>query len=323
MLHAGWLRRLAVALTLLLAGCGSSSGRPRRRRRQRLRRRRRIDRDPAGGPAPGRARSRGADARRRDVPAQRPPRRGGRPQRVGLAGARPCRAEAPALVALAEEFDGPRRASSSASTPATPTCRRGRSSTGSAIPYPNIVDRDGRLQLLFADSLPPQAIPSTLVIDPQGRVAARALGKVSESSLRGIIEQLARLGARVVGLVRRQGPASGRSRRARHERRAVGRRSRSPSPPASSRSSAPACCRSRPATSPTSPGSPAPSWPTSRAAARRCSPAACCSSSASASSSSATARCSAAPGSLLLEYADVITRVLGVLVILMGLAFMG
>ena len=58
------------------------------------------------------------------------------------------------------------------------------------IGYPNVIDQDGRLQLLFGDSLPPQAIPSTLVIDPEGRVAARALGKVSESSLRGMIEPL-------------------------------------------------------------------------------------------------------------------------------------
>ena len=64
------------------------------------------------------------------------------------------------------------------------------------MPYPNVIDRDGRLQLLFADSLPPQAIPSTLVIDREGRVAARALGKVSESSLRGMIEPLLASGGR-------------------------------------------------------------------------------------------------------------------------------
>jgi hypothetical protein len=46
------------------------------------------------------------------------------------------------------------------------------------------------LQLLFRDTLPPQAIPSTLIIDRQGRVAARALGTVSESSLRALIEPL-------------------------------------------------------------------------------------------------------------------------------------
>ena len=58
------------------------------------------------------------------------------------------------------------------------------------ITYPNVIDTDGRLQLLFADTLPPQAIPSTLVIDQQGRVAARALGRISAASLRGLIEPL-------------------------------------------------------------------------------------------------------------------------------------
>ena len=58
------------------------------------------------------------------------------------------------------------------------------------ITYPNVVDTDGSLQLRFGETLPPQAIPSTLVIDRQGRVAARILGKASESSLRGVIEPL-------------------------------------------------------------------------------------------------------------------------------------
>lgn len=56
------------------------------------------------------------------------------------------------------------------------------------ITYPNVIDRDGALQLRFAGTLPPEAIPSTLVIDANGKVAARALGKVSESTLLGMIE---------------------------------------------------------------------------------------------------------------------------------------
>jgi thiol-disulfide isomerase/thioredoxin len=102
----------------------------------------------------------------------------------------PCRAEAPALAALAGEFAGRGVQFAGLDTrdsdvPARAFVER------FAIPYPNVIDRDGRLQLLFSDTLPPQAIPSSLVIDPQGRVAARALGKVSESSLRGILEELA------------------------------------------------------------------------------------------------------------------------------------
>lgn len=102
----------------------------------------------------------------------------------------PCRAEAPALAALAEEFEGRGVQFAGLDTRDSDVSARAFVDRF-GIPYPNVIDRDGRLQLLFSDSLPPQAIPSTLVIDPQGRVAARALGKVSESSLRGILEQLA------------------------------------------------------------------------------------------------------------------------------------
>jgi thiol-disulfide isomerase/thioredoxin len=102
----------------------------------------------------------------------------------------PCRAEAPALAGLAREFEGRGVQFAGLDTRDSDVSARAFVDRF-GIPYPNIVDRDGRLQLLFSDSLPPQAIPSTLVIDPQGRVAARALGKVSESSLRGIIDELA------------------------------------------------------------------------------------------------------------------------------------
>jgi peroxiredoxin len=59
-----------------------------------------------------------------------------------------------------------------------------------AITYPTVVDTDGRLQLLFRDSLPPASIPSTLVVDQQGRVAARAIGAVDRSRLLGLVEPI-------------------------------------------------------------------------------------------------------------------------------------
>jgi len=59
------------------------------------------------------------------------------------------------------------------------------------ITYPNVLDADGRLQLLFSDTLPPQAIPSTLVVDREGRVAGRVIGRVTEATLLGLIEEVA------------------------------------------------------------------------------------------------------------------------------------
>lgn len=60
------------------------------------------------------------------------------------------------------------------------------------VTYPNVIDADGRLQLLFSDTLPPQAIPSTLVVDREGRVAGRIIGRVTEATLTALIEDVAK-----------------------------------------------------------------------------------------------------------------------------------
>ncbi|WP_308249804.1 TlpA family protein disulfide reductase [Sphaerisporangium fuscum] len=49
--------------------------------------------------------------------------------------------------------------------------------------YPSLFDQPGRVALAFHGMVNPAAIPSTLVLDRQGRVAARALGEVQYSSL--------------------------------------------------------------------------------------------------------------------------------------------
>ncbi|MBI1350435.1 MAG: redoxin domain-containing protein [Actinomycetales bacterium] len=98
----------------------------------------------------------------------------------------PCRAEAPSLAKAARELGDTVQFVGLDTRDSDDTARSFVAKFG--IPYPNVIDRDGQLQLLFGDSLPPQAIPSTVVIDPQGRVAARALGRVSESSLLGMVD---------------------------------------------------------------------------------------------------------------------------------------
>ena len=101
----------------------------------------------------------------------------------------PCRAEAPALQQVADEladsgvqFVGLNTRDSA--EPAQAFVDR------FGLTYPSVVDTDGSLQLLFRDTLPPAAIPSTLVIDQQGRVAGRAIGEVDRSRLLGLIEPL-------------------------------------------------------------------------------------------------------------------------------------
>ena len=59
------------------------------------------------------------------------------------------------------------------------------------IPNDSLFDPDGLLLLKFSRQLPPNAIPSTLVIDRQGRTAARIIGETNEATLVGVIEDVA------------------------------------------------------------------------------------------------------------------------------------
>jgi thiol-disulfide isomerase/thioredoxin len=56
------------------------------------------------------------------------------------------------------------------------------------VPYPSIFDPQGRQLLKFAGTLPPNGIPTTLVIDTEGRIAARIVGVVSKTTLVQLIE---------------------------------------------------------------------------------------------------------------------------------------
>jgi thiol-disulfide isomerase/thioredoxin len=57
------------------------------------------------------------------------------------------------------------------------------------ITYPSLFDADGQLTLAFRE-VPPNAIPTTLVLDRQGRVAARVIGATTYSKLRPLVTQI-------------------------------------------------------------------------------------------------------------------------------------
>jgi thiol-disulfide isomerase/thioredoxin len=97
----------------------------------------------------------------------------------------PCRAEAPTLAALSEKYtdvafmgiltrDNPVNAEAFA--------RR------FALPYPTLIDDS--VLIGFRKSLPANAIPSTVLIDKQGDVAARISGEVTFASLSELIEKV-------------------------------------------------------------------------------------------------------------------------------------
>lgn len=52
------------------------------------------------------------------------------------------------------------------------------------IPYPTILDAsDASVQYAFSRSIPANAVPTTLIIDRQGRVSARILGQIEARSI--------------------------------------------------------------------------------------------------------------------------------------------
>ena len=58
------------------------------------------------------------------------------------------------------------------------------------ITYPSFKDQGGRLELGFNDSLPTLAIPTTWIIDANGRVAARIIDKIAASTLANLIDDV-------------------------------------------------------------------------------------------------------------------------------------
>jgi thiol-disulfide isomerase/thioredoxin len=101
----------------------------------------------------------------------------------------PCRAEAPALVAVAADTADDGVQFVGVNTRDTPSGAQAFEDEF-AVTYPSVVDTDGRLLLAFRDTLPPAAIPSTLVVDREGRMAARVLGPITEQSLADLVAQV-------------------------------------------------------------------------------------------------------------------------------------
>jgi thiol-disulfide isomerase/thioredoxin len=102
----------------------------------------------------------------------------------------PCRAEAPDLVKAAQRLrnDDVRFVGINVREPGVASALAFVRHYG--VPYPSVYDTDGSTLLGFRDTLPPDAIPSTLVIDPQGRVAARVLGTVDTTTLVGLVHDV-------------------------------------------------------------------------------------------------------------------------------------
>lgn len=105
---------------------------------------------------------------------------------IWYAACAPCRVEAPDLQALYEEHKD-------AGVEFIGVNIRDEKATAAAfertfdITYPSINDQDGATLLALTKYVPPQAVPSTLVLDKQGRVAGRIIGLAEKSTLDALI----------------------------------------------------------------------------------------------------------------------------------------
>ncbi|GAB3049540.1 TlpA family protein disulfide reductase [Sediminivirga luteola] len=101
----------------------------------------------------------------------------------------PCRTEAPGLQANYEEFqdDGVRFLGVNVRDEA-PTAEAFHRTF--ELTYQSMLDRDGAAVSALSNVLPPQATPSTVVLDAEGRAAARVVGEVDESTLRALISDV-------------------------------------------------------------------------------------------------------------------------------------
>jgi peroxiredoxin len=95
----------------------------------------------------------------------------------------PCRKEAPALRQLSDEFTG-KGAVWLGVNVRDQAANANAFEKGYGISYPSVMDVDtGAMQLAFSGSIPPNAVPTTLVLDKSGRVAARILGALTSPSI--------------------------------------------------------------------------------------------------------------------------------------------
>ncbi len=102
----------------------------------------------------------------------------------------PCIAEAPMLAAAARDLADDGVAFLGLNNRDYDAASARRFTENFDLPYDSIYDPEGNLLLSFRGTLPPLSVPTTVVIDAEGRVAARIIGEVDTSTLYGVIEDV-------------------------------------------------------------------------------------------------------------------------------------
>ena len=98
----------------------------------------------------------------------------------------PCRAETPDLVRLANETKD--RGVRFLGVDARDNVTSAQAFVDKfKVPYPSLFDGDGQILLPFREVIPTAVIPSTVVVDRQGQIAARIIGPVTYNTLNGLL----------------------------------------------------------------------------------------------------------------------------------------
>jgi thiol-disulfide isomerase/thioredoxin len=103
----------------------------------------------------------------------------------------PCRAEAPMLADAARRLADRDVAFLGINSRDTDEAQARAFVRRFDIPYPSIYDQQGSTLLAFRGTLTPNSVPSTVVIDPQGRVAASVLGEITRTTLEDLVDDAA------------------------------------------------------------------------------------------------------------------------------------
>ena len=106
------------------------------------------------------------------------------------AGCAPCRAEAKDLEALYQQFLPSKVQFVGVNVRDTASTALAFDRTF-GMTYPSVIDNNtGSVVLAFTTAVSPQAVPTTIVIDKQGRVAARILGRLEKGTLKAMIQKV-------------------------------------------------------------------------------------------------------------------------------------
>lgn len=103
----------------------------------------------------------------------------------------PCRKEAPDVVGAARDLGDTAQFLGLNIRDASTAQARGFVRTFD-VPYPSVYSPDGKALLPFSGTLPPNSIPSFVVLDSEGRVAASIIGELpSRTTLVEVTEEVA------------------------------------------------------------------------------------------------------------------------------------